>query len=288
MKVDVNTHRLEWPQAVTVSGELAQDGAQWAGIEVELWAQRAGRAPRALTSVVSAADGTVVYAHQPAARTNYWWHLPGTDADSDRVTVQVRPTVTIGVSQQRLAVGSQSKISGLTGPSRAGTVVNLQRWTGERWTLAQSTTAVHTARAVRAYREYTFVVSPRSSGVNLYRAVVPADDGRLRVVSEMRRLVAYDATIVRVRPSGDERVVLRNTGVVRVDLEGWSLTNRQGTSVALPSKVVGPGKVLRIHSGRGRNDVNNLYLRGPDLYGDRHDRVLLRDLAGRLMSRFRY
>ncbi|MGH3506328.1 MAG: hypothetical protein ACRDO2_03885 [Nocardioidaceae bacterium] len=288
MTVDANTHRLQWPQGVTVSGELAQDGAQWPGIEVELWAQRAGRAPRALTSVVSAADGTVVYAHQPAARTTYWWHVPGTDVDSDRVTVHVQPTVTIGVAQQRLAVEARTTISGLTAPSRVGTVVNLQRWTGERWAFVQSTTAVHTPRAVRAYREYTFVVSRRSSGVTLYRAVVPADDGRLRVVSAMRRVVTYDATIVRVRPSGDERVVLRNTGVVRVDLKGWSLTNRDGTSVDLPAKVVGSGKVLRIHSDRGRNDANDLYLRGPDMYGDSHDRVLLRDLAGQLMSRFRY
>jgi hypothetical protein len=267
---------------------VTRGGARLSGSDVELWAQRRGDAPRRVATVAADGAGAMAEVQRPTARTRYWWRLAGTDLVSDRVFVRVRPSLTIDTSRHRLAVGDDASITGVTAPSRDGTLVHLQRWTGERWAVVQSTTAEHTATVLRARRAYSFVVSPRASGNFRYRAFVPSDDGRLRAVSQVRRIVAYNATIKRVRPSGDELVVLRNSGRVRVDLKGWTLTDRSGTSVELPRRQVDPGRVLRIHSGQGRNDADDLYLRGPDMYGNQHDRVSLRDSTGFLVSRYRY
>jgi hypothetical protein len=288
LTVDASPRTVGWPDTVTVTGEVTRDGARLSGVDLELWARRMGEAPRRVTTVVADGAGAVTEVERPTSRTSYWWRLAGTDLVSDRVFVQVRPSLTIDTSRHRLAAGDRVTIAGVTAPSRDGTLVNLQRWTGERWAVVQSTTAEHTATVLRARRAYSFAVSPRASGTFRYRAVVPADDGRLRAVSQVRRIVAYDAAIKRVRPSGDELVVLRNSGRIRVNLKGWTLADRSGTSVELPRKLVDPGRVLRIHSGQGRNDVDDLYLRGPDMYGDRHDRVSLRDTTGFLVSRYRY
>ena len=40
-------------------------------------------------------------------------------------------------------------------------------------------------------------------------------------------------------------------------------------AVRLPSRSVAPGAVVRIHSGRGRNDRDDLYLRVPDMWNRR-------------------
>jgi hypothetical protein len=282
----VSRNLVKWPQGVRVVGRVTQNGSSLSGASVGLWAARAGSPPQLIATFTSSANGTVAFTHRPTARTSYQWRLSG-NVQSTPEVVRVQPSLTATVSQHRLAAGAKASISGVTTPSRVGTPVKLQKWTGQRWAVVQTTIARHTATATKASRAYAFVVSPRTSGVLRYRVVVPADDGRVKAVSPERRIRVFDATIAHVRTSPDEHVVVKNTGQLWVRLKGWSLTNGGGTTAVLPTKFVRPGKVLRIHSGRGRNDVNDLYLRGPDRYGD-HDRVVLRDWAGFRVATYRY
>jgi outer membrane protein assembly factor BamB len=282
----VSTNLVEWPRGVRVSGRVTEDGSSLRGASVTLWASRAGAAPRRIATITSSPAGTVAYTHHPTVETTYQWRMSGVESTSP--VVRVRPSVTAHVSRHHVAVGAKTSISGITTPSRVATPVTLQKWNGQRWVSLQSTAARHTATVTGATRAFHFDVSPRSSGAFRYRAVVPADDGRLRAVSPERRVWVYDAAITRVRTGADERVVVRNTGPVSINLEGWSLSDRGGTRAVLPQQLVPPGKVLRIHSGRGRSDANDLYLRGPDRYGDNHDRVVLRDRFGFRVSSYRY
>jgi hypothetical protein len=286
LTASVSTNLVEWPRGVRISGRVTGNGSSLGNKRVGLWAARAGGAPRLIATITSGADGTVGYTHHPAVQTSYQWRLSG--AHSTSPTVRVRPSVTTHVSRHRVAAGAKPTISGITTPSRIATPVRLQKWNGQRWVFVQTTAARHTDTVTKASRAFHFVVTPRASGVFRYRAVVPADSGRLRAVGPERRIWVYDATITRVRNGADERVVVKNTGRLWINLEGWSLTDRDGARVVLPGKWVRPGKLLRIHSGRGRNDANDLYLRGSDRYGDSHDRLVLRDRSGFRVSRYRY
>ena len=83
----------------------------------------------------------------------------------------------------------------------------------------------------------------------------------------------YRAKITGLHPGGDEFVVIANKGAVRMNIDGWRLVNKgTGTKRTLPSKVVKPGRIVRIHSGAGKRDKNDLYLNRQDMWGAHGDR----------------
>ena len=66
----------------------------------------------------------------------------------------------------------------------------------------------------------------------------------------------------------------------------WS-TRARGRSGPCPSLVVRPGRVVRIHSGSGKRDKNDLYLNRQDMWGA-HATAVLRNDRSVLLDRLRY
>ena len=82
--------------------------------------------------------------------------------------------------------------------------------------------------------------------------------------------------------------MIANTGAVRMNIDGWRLVNkRTGKKRTLPDLVVRPDHVVRIHSGAGKSDKNDLYLSRKDMWG-KHATAVLRNDRSVLLDRLRY
>jgi hypothetical protein len=280
---------LKWPAQVNVSGELRVGGAPAAaGVEVHLMAGPNLANLRSVGTTQTDADGTMSLLHRPGRETVYQWRVGGNDVVSGTRTVRVAPALTVGVTKPALGVGDTTQIKGKTSPSRKGTPVLLQRWNGASWVTVQQTTVNRLTRTLKPSGPFAFSVKARASGVGKFRVVVQADAGRLQAVSPARQVTVYDAQITRVSKTADEFVVVKNTGKVRVNLKGWKLVNKKGTSVTLPKRFIAAGKVLKIHTGSGNSNLKNLYLGRGAMFANTHDRVSLVDRNKFLVSRFTY
>jgi hypothetical protein len=75
---------------------------------------------------------------------------------------------------------------------------------------------------------------------------------------------------------------------VSIPLAGWTLRNaRTGHGVTLPTFNLGAGRVVRIHTGAGSTDRDDLYLGRRSMWGA-HGTAVLRDLFHGLADRFGY
>jgi Lamin Tail Domain len=164
----------------------------------------------------------------------------------------------------------------------------LQRLVGKRWVTVQKTTVKRATATLKPSGAYAFAVAHKSSRVFHYRAVVKADAGRLQVISSTRKVMVYDAAITGVSRSADEYVVLKNTGRSKVNMQGWKLTNKKGAAVTLPKRFIKPGRVLRIHTGKGRSNLTNLFLGRRAMFSNSHDRVTLVDRSSFRVSRLTF
>lgn len=187
------------------------------------------------------------------------------------------------LSRGAVPVGKPARVTGTVRGSAAGQPLRLERRAGAGWE------TVDTATLPGGDATYAFTVRPQSSGIDKYRVVAAAHDGLAESAapggSKALRLRVYEAEIAKILPKADV-LKLRNTGAVRAKLTGWTLKSKKAkTTVTLPKFVLKPGRMVRIHSGQGSNDGNDLYLGSGELWGKRSVAVL-RD-KGALVDRFR-
>jgi hypothetical protein len=167
-----------------------------------------------------------------------------------------------------------------------GQQLRLQQWNGTSWPTVQ------TVVTRSSKQSYGFTVRPARSGLFRYRVVAAAFAGRARTVApgadKALVLRVYRAAITRVVHTGSEPVTVRNNGRVSIPLAGWTLRNdRTGRQVTLPTFNLGAGRVVRIHTGAGRTDRDDLFLGRRNMWGA-HGTAVLRDRFHGLADRFRY
>jgi Lamin Tail Domain len=87
-----------------------------------------------------------------------------------------------------------------------------------------------------------------------------------------------------------EFVVLVNTGDSARNLGGWTVRDLAGHVYHIPQGFrLRPDRVVRIHTGRGPNDGDDLYQRrGWYVWNNNKDRATLRDSSGTLIDRCAY
>ena len=86
-----------------------------------------------------------------------------------------------------------------------------------------------------------------------------------------------------------EYVQLKNTGTKRVYLTGWTLRDTSQHVYKFPAFRLGPGKSVRIHSGKGLNTAANLYWRlGEYVWNNDGDTARLRKKSGLLVDACSY
>jgi hypothetical protein len=120
-----------------------------------------------------------------------------------------------------------------------------------------------------------------------YRVHVPAHDGMAAVSTPTMKAKYYQAAVTGLNAKR-EFVKITNTGAVALDLRGWQLRNtRNGKVATLEAMLVRPGQTIRVHTGAGRDDGNDMYLGRKPMWGKK-GKAVLRDDVRRLAYRFRY
>jgi PKD repeat protein len=84
----------------------------------------------------------------------------------------------------------------------------------------------------------------------------------------------------------EERVLIRNTGLAGVDLQGCTLSNRGSTRVyTFPAVVLGPGATLTVHTWSGADTGTDLHWNlGSEVWHDLGDTATLRAPDGSFIS----
>ena len=277
------------PAAATLDGTVTDDGPVQT-----TWSKVSG--PGTVTFANPALVDTTAAFSQPGSYTLRLTGNDGTLNASDDVVVTVgdtatpppvAPHVSGALTKSTLAVGERTRLKGGVSPAAAGQPVLLQRRKGGNWVTVA--TKVLTAGSSAAY---SFSIDPGASGRYRYRTFVPSYAGvpsaALDGPAHGVKLSVYKAKITAVHQAGDEFVKLANTGAVKIDLSGWLLENR-GTGVqrTLPKFLVKSGHFVRIHSGAGVSDSNDLYLGRSDMWGT-HARGVLRNERSVLLDRWNY
>jgi hypothetical protein len=213
-----------------------------------------------------------------------------TTSDDVQIVVQAAPpaptpeapTVTVTASDRKVMVGGEVRFAVTVSRGVSGQSIHLQRWNGSAWV------DVDTAlRTVGDATTFAFTTTSDQSGVVLYRIQVPAYGDVPGATVEGLKVGYYKARITGVSGKG-EWVTLRNTGAVTFDLDGWTLVNRSnGRMVVLEPMRVRPGQTVRIHTGPGQDDRNDMFLGRKPMWG-RHGVAVLRDDVRQLADRFRY
>ncbi len=293
--VDAGPNRtVTMPDAANLDGTVTDDGKP---------------APVTSTWTKVSGPGTVTFANPNAVDTTATFSVDGsyvlrlTASDSalsgqDTMTVTVRPaatppppntppavvtpSLTAQVSSSLVKVGKKAKITGTLSPAFAGQTVKLQQSTGSGWSdLATSSVPGGTSATVE------FTATSGSSGSIDYRLTAPATPSSTAVTSNTVTVLYHRLKVVRVIWKADV-VKVRNVGRVRVDVQGWTLKNKKNRkSVVLPSHIIKPGKVLKIHTGDGRSRARHLYLDTRQMWG-KHGKAILTDALGSRSHRLRY
>lgn len=182
-------------------------------------------------------------------------------ATSDTVRVSVRAALTLTTSRLSGLLGRTTTFKGRVTPVYSKNRVLLQRLVNGSWT-----TIVSKQPSSTGY--YTFSVKPTSTSVRTYRVRVLATDRRYAATSSTKKVIRYKATITSIvyDASGDDRynlngeyVVVKNPGVVNINLGGWDLSaNPQRRT--LPSYTLRAGATVRIHTGSGSQRAGHIYL----------------------------
>jgi hypothetical protein len=270
---------------VTVTGVLSRtaDNAPVEGESVEIFVTRApGSTRQILGTAETRADGGFALSDRPPVTTTYQAQLGALASPTDTVTV--RPDVTASLSPGAVLIGTPARISGTVSPSAANQPVWLQRWNGSSWATVQRTT-----RPAGSSVGYAFTVRQSISGTYRYRVFLPAYAGRAAVTTPSSAtglsLRVYRGDLTRVKWWDDEFVTVRNNGAVAINLTGWRLRNLQnGREVGLPTFNLAPGRIVRIHTGAGRTDSDDLYLGRAAMWGQ-HGTAVLRDNRGYRVDR---
>ena len=273
------------PNAATLDGTVTDDGRpNPPGAVTTTWEKVTG-------------FGTVTFGNPNAVDTTAQFSVEGTyvlrltandgqASVADDITVTVAPHVTGAFTKSVVAVGERTRFKGTVSPAAAGQPVLLQRRQGGKWV------KVRTKHLEAGQSVYEFNIRRDDSGRYRYRTRVPAYAGTPSAAfggpAKGLLLRVYRAKITAVHHRGDEFVVIANTGAVPIDIDGWLLVNkRTGKKRTLTDLVVRPDHVVRIHSGAGKSDKNDLYLSRKVMWGQHATAVLRNDRSVRL-DRLRY
>jgi Lamin Tail Domain len=100
------------------------------------------------------------------------------------------------------------------------------------------------------------------------------------------RKIQYDPSGSDVRTNyqlNREYVTLTNTGTTTRTLTGWTVRDLANHIYAFPSFKLGPGKSVRLHTGKGTNTSTDLYWgRGSYVWNNTGDKATSRDSTGAL------
>jgi hypothetical protein len=105
--------------------------------------------------------------------------------------------------------------------------------------------------------------------------------------------IRYDAPGTDTRTNAHlnkEFLVLVNTGDSVRNIGGWQIRDLAGRKYSVPNGFrLRPDRVVRIHTGKGGNDGNDLYWRsGNYIWNNDKDRATLRNRDGDVIDRCRY
>jgi hypothetical protein len=274
------------PNAANLDGTVTDDGLpNPSGAVTTTWEKVTG-----FGDVIFGNPNALDTTAQITVEGTYVLRLTASDGQAsvaDEITVTVAPHVTGALTKSRVAVGERTRFKGTVSPAADGQRVLLQRRKGGKWV---KVTSKHLEAGSSS--AYKFKLSRSDSGRYRYRTFVPllagTPSGPFGGPAKGRLLRVYRAGITAVHHGGDEFVVIANTGAVRMNIDGWRLVNKgTGTKRTLPSKVVKPGRIVRIHSGSGKSDKNDLYLKRQDMWGA-HGTAVLRNNRSVLLDKWRY
>ena len=105
--------------------------------------------------------------------------------------------------------------------------------------------------------------------------------------------IRYDAPGTDTRTNAHlnkEVVVLINTGDSVRNIGRWKVRDKAGHVHPIPQGFrLRPGRIVRIHTGRGTNDSNDLYWRsGSYIWNNDTDRATLKNPSGTVIDRCAY
>jgi Lamin Tail Domain len=105
--------------------------------------------------------------------------------------------------------------------------------------------------------------------------------------------IRYDAPGTDIRTNAHlnkEVVVLVNTGNSVRNIGGWTVRDLSNHTYRIPNGFrLRPDRLVRIHTGKGTNDSNDLYWRsGSYVWNNNADRATLRTRDSKVIDRCRY
>ena len=197
----------------------------------------------------------------------------GSDTGAVAITVTApagTATIVRGGAATR-SVKSPLKVTGTLVPAKPGATVTLQRLVGTTWT--DVATAVESSTGTYAFS------SKQPTGSWKFRVTSPAISGRGATTSPELTAGFYAVSMPSFKKSGDKYVTIKNTGKISINLKKWTILTKAKKVLTLPSKVLAPGKSVRIHPGSGRTRATDIYLKKSTRLFGAHELLKLRDLA---------
>jgi hypothetical protein len=184
--------------------------------------------------------------------------------------------------------------------------VELREQAGWDRGLAASSVIVHEVRSDGLVRTLTagpvgtlgagaeFVSPAPSTVVRVESIDAQAHSARVRIWhlppsgSRTVRIVTVLFDPVGPEPQG-EYVLIENDRAAPVDLAGWALADAAQHTYRFPAFTLVPGATVRVWTGTGNNDAENLYWgRHQAVWNNTGDLAILRDTAGSEVSRYAY
>ena len=278
------------PAAATLDGTVTDDGPVQT-----TWSKVSG--PGAVTFANPALVDTTATFSQPGSYTLRLTGNDGTLNASDDVVVTVGDTATPPVRRTARLRRPDQVLGGRRGdhPVQGHGVPGRARrqpccFNGSRASIGSPSRPSSSRRAAARPTRSTSTREPADATATApsCRRTPELPSAALDGPAHGMKLSVYKAKITAVHQAGDEFVKLANTGAVKIDLSGWLLENR-GTGVqrTLPKFLVPGGHFVRIHSGAGVSDRNDLYLDRSDMWG-KHATAELRNERSVLLDRWNY
>jgi hypothetical protein len=222
--------KVLYPQPVVLSGALTRGGLPLPGAGVKVVSTVLGRTAAVLTTLTTAADGTVRYSYVPKRSRAYQLVFDGdafSSASASAVrTVLLAPRVSARFAPSVVEWKQASVLTGTVAPSFAGKAVAVQRWNGSGWfTVARP--------ALTSTSTYRYAVRP-AIGRYRYRVVLPAAVDRSSGVSATALLTVTPRTLVQGDVGPDVLAVERRLAAMHYDVgrvdETFTYDTRHGVT----------------------------------------------------------
>ena len=180
---------VTYAKATTLSGQVTGAGNAGVTVELEELAAPFNGGFKSVATVVTDGSGNYSFSRTPPVNTRYRTtvKIKGNQR-SPEVTVNVRPKVTLRVSDATPSRGQRVRFRGVVTPGHDGKTASLQRRRAGTWRTVKTTTLVaHTALNGSTRSKYSMRARVRRTGT--YRVVVTvADADHVDGVSRKRRL----------------------------------------------------------------------------------------------------